>query len=140
MQEDSLLRIDYLKTIPASYTPLTFAELKIYYHEKGFTLNNETFENNLVLKNQDGKYNRLAELLADKNHIGFIYARFKGLDKSAFSETTDFGNQCLITAVNRLVDRLDAENFGIFKTQGMKRTYKKLVNMDVLNNVNLESS
>lgn len=103
---------DLLKETPA-YNPLTFRQLKIFSHEVGMTLNDDTFASNLGLLTKDGKFNKIAELLSDKNHIGFIYARYNGNDKSSFSETVDFGNQCVLTAVEKLMYRLEAENRGI---------------------------
>ncbi len=83
---------DLLKETSATYNPLTFRQLKIFYDEVGMTLNDDTFASNLGLLTKDGRFNKIAELLSDKNHIGFIYARYNGNDKSSFSETVDFGN------------------------------------------------
>ena len=123
---------DLLKETPASYSPLTFRQLKIFYDEVGMTLNDDTFASNLSLLTKDGVFNKIAELLSDKNHIGFIYARYNGKDKSSFSETVDFGNQCLLTAVEKLMYRLEAENRGVTEISSTTRSNKSLVDIDCL--------
>lgn len=109
----SLSGDDLLKEARASYAPLSFRQLKSFYLEAGYTLGEETFAENLGLLTGDGGYNKLAELLADKNRVGFIYAAFNGKDKSSMRETVDFGNQCLLLSVDKLMARLEAENRGI---------------------------
>ena len=61
-------------------------------------------EKNLKLKTLDGKYNYLAELLSDKNMISLIFAKFKGNTKASYSERTDYGNQCIITAYEEMTE------------------------------------
>ncbi len=121
-----------MKETPASYSPLTFRQLKILYDEVGMTLKDDTFASNLGLLTKDGTFNKIAELLSDKNHIGFIYARYNGKDKSSFSETVDFGNQYILTAVEKLMYRLEAENRGITEISSTTRSTKNLVDIDCL--------
>ncbi|HRM91941.1 MAG TPA: hypothetical protein PLK68_15935, partial [Thomasclavelia ramosa] len=52
---------------------LSFRELKIYYSEKGYHLEDKLFETNLNLRNESGEYNLLAKLLSDRNNILFIF-------------------------------------------------------------------
>ena len=96
------------------------------------TLNDDTFASNLGLLTKDKAFNKIAELLSDKNHIGFIYARYNGKDKSSFSETVDFGNQCVLTAVEKLMHRLEAENRGVTEISSTTRSTKSLVDIDCL--------
>lgn len=56
---------------------LTFAQLKIYYEERGLELNKK-FANSLALLTLDGKYNYIAYLLADENGVSLKVAKFKG--------------------------------------------------------------
>ena len=128
----SVANEDLLKETPASYSPLTFKQLKIFYDEVGMTLNDDTFASNLGLLTLNGTFNKIAELLSDKNHIGFIYARYNGKDKSSFSETVDFGNQCVLTAVEKLMYRLEAENRGVTEISLTTRRTKNLVDIDCL--------
>ena len=123
---------DLLRETQATYSPLSFRQLKIFYDEVGMTLNDDTLASNLGLLTKDGHYNKIAELLSDKNHVGFIYARYNGKDKSSFSETVDFGNQCVLTAVEKLMYRLEAENRGITKISSTTRSTKNLVDIDCL--------
>jgi len=128
----SLEQKDYLTTITTNWKDITFNQLNIYYYGSGFHLSFETLVENLNLITEDKKYNKLAELLSDKNHIGFIFARFKGKDKSSMSETIDFGNQCIITAVEKIINRLEAENTGVSIITSTKRLDKKLVDIECL--------
>lgn len=123
---------DLLRETQATYSPLSFRQLKIFYDEVGMTLNDDTLASNLGLLTKDGHYNKIAELLSDKNHIGFIYARYNGKEKSSFSETVDFGNQCVLIAVEKLMYRLEAENRGITKISSTTRSTKNLVDIDCL--------
>ena len=59
---------------------MTFAQLKIYYQERGLELN-EKFANSLELLTPDGKYNYIAYLLADENGVSIKAAKYAGADK-----------------------------------------------------------
>lgn len=128
----SLETKDMITIIPTMYSPISFRQLKNYYESAELHLNEKTFEKNLNLKNKEGKYNKLAELLSDTNRVGLIYARFNGKDKSSYGETIDHGNQCLITSIERMKNRLEAENFGMSKITFQKRIDKQLVDADCL--------
>lgn len=47
-------------------------------------VDDSSFEDNFNLRNKEGDYNLLAELLADKNNIPFSFVKFNGTDKSDF--------------------------------------------------------
>ena len=66
-----------LKNIVSHHQDLTFEQLKIYYQEKGLTLN-DNFAKNLDLLTSDGKYNYIAYLLADKNGTSIKAAKYWG--------------------------------------------------------------
>lgn len=57
-----------MRNIPAPRQDLTFAQLKIYYQERGLELNNR-FAQSLELLTPDGQYNYIAYLLADENGV-----------------------------------------------------------------------
>ena len=61
--ESKFIDSEYMLKKRADQMDLTFKELKIYYIEKDYHLDDKTFETNLNLKNQNGDYNLLAELL-----------------------------------------------------------------------------
>lgn len=89
----------------SEYQDLTFTKLKLYYGAKGLALNDETFERNLSLRTEDGKYNILAQLLSDNSHILIRIGSFSGRTKSArMTDIRDFGNTCLLYSIDDLVN------------------------------------
>lgn len=96
--ENKFIDSEYMLKKRAALQDLTFKELKIYYNEKNYHLDDKTFEANLNLRNQNSEYNLLAELLSDKNNIPLIFVKFKGNDKSAISERSVNGYRCIITS------------------------------------------
>lgn len=80
-----------LRNIPSPRQDLTFAQLKIYYQERGYR-----FANSLELLTPDGKYNYVAYLLADENGVSVKVAKYAGnKDKSLNYESKD--DEMLIT-------------------------------------------
>ena len=65
----------------------TFDKVKRYLVEKGIHIKEETFYKNFNLITKDGKFNILAELLADDNMNSIKVSVFKGKDKSVFPKT-----------------------------------------------------
>lgn len=65
-------------TIESKRQQLTFNQLFGYYGSKGLKLRDETFEENLDLRNKDGKYNLLAQLLSDNSQMPIRVAIFTG--------------------------------------------------------------
>ena len=74
----------------SSLSELSFRELKIYYTEKGFHVN-DSFKTNLNLKNEKGEYNLPAELLAYKNNIPFIFSSSRDLTKLQYQREMILG-------------------------------------------------
>lgn len=124
---------EYMVHKKSSFNDLTFKELKIYYNEKGYHLDDSNFEANLNVRNENGDYNLLAELLADRNFIPLIFAKFKGNDKSAMSERSDYGYRCILTAYDMVKTRLEAENRCITDTTVRPRKDKYLFDFDCAN-------
>lgn len=124
---------DNLLTIAAKWRPISFTQLKIYYNGKGLHLSDDTIAYNLNFYVENTQnYNKLAELMSDENHVSIQLARFHGVDKSSFAEVSDYGNQCLITAIERMVNRLEAENFTKSIITTKQRIDKRLIDMDCL--------
>lgn len=124
---------DNLLTYTAKWSSLTFTQLKIYYSGKGLHLSDLTIAENLNLYVEGTqKYNKLAELLSDENHISIQFARFHGKDKASFAETSEYGNQCLITAIERMINRLEAENYTKSIITSLQRIDVRLIDMDCL--------
>ena len=63
--EKNFIDSEYMLKRKSRQAEVSFRELKIYYAEKGYHLDERSFESNLNLKNDKGEYNLLAELLSD---------------------------------------------------------------------------
>ncbi len=98
-----------LKEIEAPRQELTFNQLKIYYQEQELQLN-ENFLKNLDLLTSEGKYNYNAFLLADENNVSIKVVKYLGTDKMDLVKNQEYGYRCIITATQRVLDRLEAEN------------------------------
>ncbi len=131
--EYSLPSFDNLVIMLAKWNPITFTQLKIYYNGKGLHLNDSTLAENLNLYVDNKRnYNKLAELLSDENHVSIQFARFHGINKASIAETSEYGNQCLITAIERMINRLEAENYTKSIITSRQRIDKRLIDMDCL--------
>lgn len=131
--ENNFIDSEYMLKKRSNMAELSFRELKIYYSEKGYHLDEKSFEANLNLKTIDGSYNQLAELLADRNNIPFIYVKFKGRDKSAISERNDYGYGCILTTYEKIKNRLQSENICISDTTVRPRKDRYLFDYDCVN-------
>ena len=98
-----------LKEIDSPRQELTFNQLKIYYEEHSLKLN-DNFLQNLDLLTSEGKYNYNAFLLADENNISIKLVKYLGTNKMDLVENQEYGYRCLITATQKILDRLDTEN------------------------------
>jgi len=116
-----------LSTMPSSRQSFTFEQLHIYYSQHGLALG-EHFAENLDMKNSDGKYNFLAYLLADNNGASIKVAKYEGTDKIDLIENEEYGYQCLITAIYRVLDKLAVENKTFAKITPRNRLERKLIN------------
>ena len=83
---------------------LTFRDLKQLYILKGFTINDDTFIRNLGLLCKNGKYNLLAEILADNNDLSIKVVRFKGIDKTELLFRNEYGYKCLFIALEQALN------------------------------------
>lgn len=107
---------------------LTFQKLIGHYIGCGYHIDSESFEKNLNLKNDDGKYNRMAELLADINGLSLKLVIFGGKDKSSLISKSEYGRKCLLTAVDVMLSRLEVINVNSSHMGGAQRTDSYLVN------------
>lgn len=99
-----------IKDIPVLRDDLTFAKLKQYLINKGIHINEETLYKNFGLVTADGKFNLLAEILADENMNSIKVAVFKGKDKSEFVKRNEYGYTCLIESLEKVINYCDALN------------------------------
>ena len=98
-----------LKNIVSPKQDLTFSQLKIYYEEKGFSINNN-FLKQLDLYTDDGKYNYNAYLLADNNSISIRFGKYDGINSVNLIENEDFGTCCIIKATKNILNKIEIEN------------------------------
>ena len=91
--------------IPSRINSPTFQYLKLLLVEKGFTINENTFAENFYLLTKDGSYNKMAELLADKNETSIKVVRFKGKSKAdGIAFRNEYGEKCLVVAMKQAFD------------------------------------
>lgn len=104
-------RTETIETVAAKYQELTFSKLFGYYGSKGIVLNEQTFEKNLGLRNDEGEYNLLAQLLSDDSHIPLRVSIFSGKTKgSKLFSVREFGNNCLLYTLDELLRYGDVIN------------------------------
>lgn len=114
-----------LKNIVSPKQDLTFSQLKIYYEEKGFSINNN-FLKQLDLYTNDGKYNYNAYLLADNNSISIRFGKYDGINSVNLIENEDFGNCCIIKATKNILNKLEIENKTFTKIEYPERKEIKM--------------
>lgn len=124
---------EYMLKKRSNSSDLSFRELRIYYSEKDYHLEDKSFETNLNLRNEDGEYNLLAELLSDRNNIPFIFVKFQGQNKASISERSDYGYGCILTTYEKIKSRLRAENICISETTVRPRKDTYLFDFDCVN-------
>ncbi|MCR5456432.1 MAG: putative DNA binding domain-containing protein [Bacteroidales bacterium] len=83
----------------------TFQYLKLLLTEKGFTINDKTFAENFHLLTKNGKYNKMADLLADSNEVSIKVVRFRGKNKGdGIATRNEYGEKCLVVAMKQAFD------------------------------------
>ena len=120
-----------LKEIDSPRQELTFNQLKIYYEEHRLKLN-DNYLQNLDLLTSEGKYNYNAFLLADENNVSIKLVKYVGTNKLELLENLEFGNRCLITATQRILDRLDVENTTYAKIEYFGRKEQEKIDSKAL--------
>ena len=98
-----------LKNIVSPSQNLTFSQLKIYYEEKKYRIN-DNFLKQLGLVMDDGRYNYLAYLLADNNDISIKVATYSGTDAYDLIENEEYGYCCLIKAAKNVINKFEQIN------------------------------
>jgi predicted HTH transcriptional regulator len=117
--------------IPSKHQNLEFETLKLYYGVKNKTLN-DNLAQTLDLLTADGKYNQIAYLFADNNRFSFRVGKYAGKDKLELIGNEEYGDCCLIRAMQRVLDRLEIENITQARKVGMgQRVEKNLVDKKV---------
>lgn len=98
-----------LSNIVSPRQDLTYEKLKIYYQENGYSLNNN-FLKSLELITEDGKYNYNAYLFSDENSTSIKVAEYRGTTKVDLTMSNEYGYTSIITATNKVLDKLDVHN------------------------------
>lgn len=100
-----------VENTPSERQDLSFSQLLVYYAAKGVKLNPETFEANLGLRMDDGRYNLLAQLLSDDSGTPIRVAIFTGRDKTSdMYSVREFGHQCLLYSLDEMLRYGDVIN------------------------------
>jgi predicted HTH transcriptional regulator len=110
--------------IPSKHQKLEFETLKLYYGVKNKMLN-DNLAQTLDLLTADGKYNQIAYLFADNNRFSFRVGKYAGKDKLELIGNEEYGDCCLIRAMQRVLDRLEIENVTQARKVGMGRRIEK---------------
>ena len=124
---------DYMLEIPSNYGDISFNTIQIELSNKGYHINPLSFEENYHLRNKNGEYNQLAELLSDNNNTHLIFVKFRGNTKTSISERSNYGRTSLITSYKQIRDRLIAENICMTNTTVRPRKDTYLYDMDAVN-------
>jgi predicted HTH transcriptional regulator len=123
-----------LQTMPSPRQNLTFRQLRIYYAEKNLEPTDQFIES-LDLRLSGGEFNYAGYLLADDNGASVIVAAYAGTDKVDLVETRQYGHSCLITATQRILDRLDSENRTFAMITSKKRLERERMNTIALREI-----
>ena len=102
---------DLIKQIESDIQNLTFNQFVTFLSGYDIHISDKRSAlKNYGLLNADNKYNLMAYLLSDQNDTSIKVVKFSGMDKSAMSERTEFGRQCLLVTVKQVLDYMRAMN------------------------------
>ena len=90
-QRNDLLITDIMLETPTHFGNISFKIFKIMLTERGYHIDDSSFEQNFKLKTFSNRYNLLAELISDHNSIPLAFVKFNGLDKTSVSERSEYG-------------------------------------------------
>jgi predicted HTH transcriptional regulator len=113
--------------IRAPYQDLTFRQLKIHYEGRGLVLNDQTFLRNLELCDQNGVINYAGYLLSDANNASIRVAKYAGKNKVNLIDNAEYGRCNLITATNRVLERMLTENRTFTRIGAIHREERQMV-------------
>ena len=117
---------DSIGNITSRYQDLTFEQLKIYYNESSYTLNDQ-FANNLELQTKEKEYNYAGYLLADRNGCSIKIGKYSGIDRVNLIENEEFGHCCLVKATKFVLDKLSIENRTFTQITAKERIERKML-------------
>ena len=100
---------DAMLQAPSKSADLSFETLKSMLTDRGFEIDEETFETSFHLRSADGAYNQLAELLADQQELSLVFDRQIPAGFGVCCETSDYGGEGLARGYQKTKERLDSE-------------------------------
>ena len=121
--------LDPIVRMPASTQQLSFAQLRTLFAVKGLTVNAAEFERNLGLTLENGAYNYMAELLADRNDVSIKVVTFEGKDKSSMLRRNEYGFKCLLTAMDQVLSYMESINDTFVKLEPRQRREVQVFDM-----------
>ncbi len=110
---------------------LSFEQLKIYYQEAGYQLNDK-FLMNLELLTPDEKHNYAAYLLSDNNGVSIKVAKYADQTRVNLIENKEYGYCSLVKAVKQVLNRLEVENTVFTKITYQKRLERRMIDETAL--------
>lgn len=118
---------DFISEIESTRQDLTFEKFTSILVSKGYhVLSTSSLVKAKGLKNSEGKYNIMAFILSDQSNVSIKVVRFAGIDKTSMSQRTEFGNQCLLLALQQAMDYVEAlneTNVDLGKADGRRDTH-----------------
>lgn len=114
----------------STYDRLTFEILKIKLTEHKIHINEETFYKNFNLKLDNGKYTKLAEMLADENMFELSVCIFQGKDKADYLMRTSFKNKCALEVFRDVLNYCKSLNGTYVDLSVRPRREKKMFDND----------
>ena len=121
--------IDSISKNPNPNQSLSFRMLRTLYTTKNLTINDESFEDNIGLKLDNGKYNVMAGLLADENDISIKVVTFRGKDKNEIIRRNEYGFKCLLIAMDQVLSYMESINDTSVEIKPHGREEEKLFDM-----------
>lgn len=100
---------DFIRESNALVQELKFTQLFTLFLANGYHITNEkSFVKNIGLLTNDEKYNQMASLLSDTNPLPLKVVRFNGTDKTFLSQRTEYGNRCMILAMQQVMEYIQS--------------------------------
>lgn len=102
---------DFISEIESTRQDLSFEKFSSILVSKGYhVLSISSLVKAKGLKNSEGKYNIMAFILSDQSDVSIKVVRFSGMDKTSMAQRTEFGNQCLLLALQQSMDYVESLN------------------------------
>ena len=121
--------VDSISKKPNQKQDLSFKMLKTLFAARSLTINDESFETNLGLRLDNGQYNIMAGLLADKNDISIKVVTFRGKDKNEIIRRNEYGYKCLLIAMDQVLSYMESINETSVEIKTHGRDEEKLFDM-----------